>query len=1070
MKRILSLVLILILSIVALTACEFNFPWDNQEPTYDMDNAKGAVIDYYPALVPTKETPVPNTITDFNVTKVLPLKDGEYRIAWSTDNEAVQVVDYVPGENDTLTAETTSTVKVPERPEIGEPDIHYTLTALITAPDGTQATVSFKLKVPAVNPTSFEDYIAAKDGDFVTITGIVTVAHSKTENKNCYNEIFVQDLEGKGGYYVYSMLNQEDLVNKLGVKTGMTVIVSGTKAIYNGTHEIKNAVVEIIDETIKQPTVIDITDKFLAAKNASDASITDYLGCIVTIKNVVIGGNDNNADGSANNYYYYFSLNDLQSYIRLSLSCGLPTEEVDAIKNEHGAHFGWTTDITALVNVYNGSFYLVPASATPFTNLVEPERSPEEKVALESENLVIIDKVSENSTISLPVIGNLVKDVVISWTVDNENFTIGEDGKLVIALGDEEVTLKLTATFTSGDATATKTYEIKVAAASKMPYVHKPISAPVVGTFKIAMNTSPANGKVLYFNGELNDKGALMTTDKLENAVEVIVAVLDEAAGTYSLQVGDKYLEGYLNGNYKNIRFADEPKAWTWNDEAKVFVCDIDGIKYYFGDRDRGGYANTTMALSDIKYITGDNLVKVGVSQFPGFFGTLAPAAYSSAPITAPGAGSFIIVMDTTPANGKPLYFNGELNDKGALMTTDKLENAVEVIVAVLDEAAGTYSLQVGDKYLEGYLNGNYKNIRFADEPKAWTWNDEAKVFVCDIDGIKYYFGDRDRGGYANTTMALSDIKYITGDNLVKVGVSQFPGALSTIEFVSDAPVEDDDNTTGGETPDQPGEGGGETPSTPATPEEVLNALYGLADGSSLEGSFTLTGKITSLDNWNNPTIVVEGFENKPVYCYKLVDSRFVVGATITVTATTLKNFGGTYEMMNCTLDSIVLPEGGEEGGNEGGEVTPPATSGDFVQVTDASQFISGTYVLVAGGEHGLGVVDGTWITRTSSDLATCSTWTLTVDGSSVTLKDANGVFVGPKGGNNNGLKTGTSYSWNWTFNEDGTVTFAGTGSDTVVLAFNTDSQYYKFRGYKTTTAADPEKYPSTFVVYKLAE
>ena len=138
MKRILCLVLILILSVAALTACEFPFPWGEQTPSYDLDNAKGAVVELYPSLVATKEMPVPNTIDNYNLTKVLPLKDGTYTIEWATDNVNVQVKDYVPvDENDVNTAENTATVHVPERPETGEEDITYTLRALITAPDGS---------------------------------------------------------------------------------------------------------------------------------------------------------------------------------------------------------------------------------------------------------------------------------------------------------------------------------------------------------------------------------------------------------------------------------------------------------------------------------------------------------------------------------------------------------------------------------------------------------------------------------------------------------------------------------------------------------------------------------------------------------------------------------------------------------------------------------------------------------------------------------------------------------------------------------------------------------------------
>ena len=157
--------------------------------------------------------------------------------------------------------------------------------------------------------------------------------------------------------------------------------------------------------------------------------------------------------------------------------------------------------------------------------------------------------------------------------------------------------------------------------------------------------------------------------------------------------------------------------------------------------------------------------------------------------IDAPAAGSYVIAMDQTAAGGKVLYFDGTLSSKGALNTTEKADKAVAVEVAVLDAEAKTYSLKVGDQYLEGYLNGTYKNIRFAAEAKAWKWNDEAKLFVCDIDGTDYYFGSYLKNDAPNgSAMALSAISYITGDNLSKIDVSQFPGRVGSIQVVADEP------------------------------------------------------------------------------------------------------------------------------------------------------------------------------------------------------------------------------------------------------------------------------------------
>lgn len=156
-------------------------------------------------------------------------------------------------------------------------------------------------------------------------------------------------------------------------------------------------------------------------------------------------------------------------------------------------------------------------------------------------------------------------------------------------------------------------------------------------------------------------------------------------------------------------------------------------------------------------------------------------------------------------------------------------------------------------------------------------------------------------------------------------------------------------------------------------------------------------------------------------------------------------------------------------------EATEPVTSG-YVQITTAEQFTSGTYVMIAS--HGVAPshLDGTWVltaTPVVSGNAVTDTagavWTITVSDSGVILTDANGVSIAPKGGNNNGVKSG-EYNWAWVLNDDGTFTFNGTGSDTVSLASNTGSDN-KFRGYKTTTIkGNPDAYPSTFTLYKLVE
>ena len=156
----------------------------------------------------------------------------------------------------------------------------------------------------------------------------------------------------------------------------------------------------------------------------------------------------------------------------------------------------------------------------------------------------------------------------------------------------------------------------------------------------------------------------------------------------------------------------------------------------------------------------------------------------------------------------------------------------------------------------------------------------------------------------------------------------------------------------------------------------------------------------------------------------------------------------------------------------------PTPSTGNYTKITSAAEFTTGKYVLVTANGIAPTVLDGSWVLAGTPVVendaiteanATGFIWDLTVDGTAVKLTDAKGVSIAPSGGDNNGIKSG-DYSWNMVVNADGTVIFAGVGSDTVYLAGNTSSGG-KFRGYKSATASgNPQGYPHTFILYKLVE
>ena len=143
-----------------------------------------------------------------------------------------------------------------------------------------------------------------------------------------------------------------------------------------------------------------------------------------------------------------------------------------------------------------------------------------------------------------------------------------------------------------------------------------------------------------------------------------------------------------------------------------------------------------------------------------------------------------------------------------------------------------------------------------------------------------------------------------------------------------------------------------------------------------------------------------------------------------------------------------------------------------YNKVTSADGFTTGTYILIVETKNiTVSTYDGSWIKGSelvpadSFDKATGDALAITLevsaDGVKIKIGDS---YVAPKGGNTNGIKTG-EYLWAYEFQEDGSIIFAGTGSDTVYLAYNSGSS--GFRAYKTSTVTG-SSYPYKFTIYKL--
>ena len=186
------------------------------------------------------------------------------------------------------------------------------------------------------------EYIAAETGSKIKVSGVVSAVAGKN--------IYFQDADG--GYYLYNLKTvPETLV------AGKTITVIGTKDVYNGLHQVKDATVEVSDAEPASVAVTDITEIFTAATAMNAPALLAKQSMLVTIKGVTLaevgeGGKD-----------FYFSIGTNKASLYISGTQCIDADAQEALKALFTANVGKTADITGFVGVYN-NFQLMPFGET----------------------------------------------------------------------------------------------------------------------------------------------------------------------------------------------------------------------------------------------------------------------------------------------------------------------------------------------------------------------------------------------------------------------------------------------------------------------------------------------------------------------------------------------------------------------------------------------------------------------------------------------------------------------------------------------------------------------------------
>ncbi len=752
MKKILSILLLLALCLTVFIACG-----DDTASGSSIETAGTYLFNLY-----KDDSTVTNS--DYDVAGQIILNGTDvYTIEWTVDDTANVTIKKSDKEG-------FYTVDINEKTPN---DVTYTLTATIKSASGETITKTFTRTIPAYKLFSYAEYAAAADDDAIVVEGVVIGIVSKSTGSSA-NSLYLQDVNNDGGYYVYNLT--EDPITELGIKIGMTVNVSGVKDTYSGLHEVVSATATIVDSTIKTVEPLDYTEIYKSAAALTDASLVSKQSLLVTLKGVEITGQD------TSNGYYKFKLGDKETYIRISSSNNcLSADEIASLKQGHSDHAVWQANVTGIVQLYSGAFYLIPADANAFEYLSEIQKTDAEKVEMEKDSLSLKTDVMKDTELELTLTGKTYSEVAISWSIvsDANGCATINGSKLALKLQEKASKVTVKATITCGAATDSAEFEISVAAIpTKIASV---VDTPVAGTAYKLMLTHTGLGKDLYVNGEMSDY-YYATTESSDEAVDVYLEEVTGGYNLYCMKDGKKqYMNIIANGTYINVTYSDAPETtFTYDATLKTLVAVVGDSSYVYGTSGSKTYntfsANKT-TYTDTCVAHFVELVEVGPNV-----------------VDAPVENTAYKFMLSHEGLAKNLYITGEMNGY-YYDTTENVAEAVDVYLEAVSGGYNLYCMKDGKKlYMNIVANGTYINVTYTESPASvFTYDSTLKTVVATVGDTGYVYSTNKSKTYST----ISSGKAASSDELFIAHFVTYVGEVPTVNeepevtvTVADTPAE----------------------------------------------------------------------------------------------------------------------------------------------------------------------------------------------------------------------------------------------------------------------------------------
>jgi len=246
------------------------------------------------------------------------------------------------------------------------------------------------------------------------------------------------------------------------------------------------------------------------------------------------------------------------------------------------------------------------------------------------------------------------------------------------------------------------------------------ITAPVAGTaYKLALVHGGKGNAMLYFTGasKPNYPWYMLSTTNEAEAVDVFVEEVDGGLRLYFMASGTKtYLDMHKDGTHYSLRLTTEPTAvYTWNTDHNTFVATVDDKDCFIGTS--GTY--DTFSCNKMDYVDSSYVAHLygegGITETPET--PEKPEGPSTSDTIASGDNVKIYYPDGSS------YVTATLDGKKLAAGTEA-EAAVWVVTVT---AEGYYTFACNGKYLTSGATGNSMSLEdAATEYSLW------ELIACD--------------------------------------------------------------------------------------------------------------------------------------------------------------------------------------------------------------------------------------------------------------------------------------------------------------------------------------------------